>query len=100
MQRVTVLHLIDASLAVQAVPDNVIGHDELVQLLLQVIVLQRQQVCMVLQRVQLLLVAVAGLEQRFVTLSDGFKLVGERLELVVTLHVGAFCPLNVQVELA
>ena len=100
MQRVTVLHLIDTSLAVQAVPDNVIGHDELVQLLLQVIVLQRQQVCMVLQRVQLLLVAVAGLEQRFVTLSDGFKLVGERLELVVTLHVGAFRPLNVQVELA
>ena len=94
------LHLVDARLPIEPVANDVVGHHELVQLLLQVIILQRQQVCMILQRVQLLLIAVTGLEKGFIALSDGFKFVRQRLQLVITLHEVALRLLNVAIELA
>ena len=56
---VTLFHLIDSRLAIQTIPNNVVSHDELIELLLQVVVLQGEQIRVVLERVQLLLVAVA-----------------------------------------
>ena len=44
---------------------------------------------------QFLLVAVAGLKKRFITLSDGFKLVAKRLQLVIILDISAFGARNV-----
>lgn len=93
------LHLVDSRFPIETVPDNVISHHELIQLLLQVVVLQGEQVCMVLQRVQLLLIAMTGLEKGFIALSDGFKLVGQRLQLVVTLHKITLGLLNIAIKL-
>ena len=41
----------------------------------------------------------AGLKERFVTLSDGFELAREGLQLVVVLKVGALGTSNVCVKL-
>lgn len=92
--------MVDTGLAIKAASDDFVGHDELVELLLQVIVLEGKQVCVVLQGVQFLLVAVTGLEETLIALSDGFQLTTQRLELVVALDVSALCTRNVVIKLA
>ena len=68
-----IFHTSDASLAIKTRPDNVICHHKLIKLFLKVIVLESQKISMVLEGVKLLLVAMAGLEERFVTFPDGVK---------------------------
>ena len=80
----------DASFSIESAPDDFICHNELIKLFLKVIVLQCEQISVVLQGMELLFVAVSGLEERFVTLSDRFQLARQGLQLVVILYIGAF----------
>ena len=50
---------------------------------------------MVLQSMQLLLVAVTSLQETLIALPDGLQLVAQTLKLVVTRDVGAFCSRDV-----
>ena len=67
-------HVSNSSLSVKTIPDDVVSHDKLIKLLLQIIVLKREKVGVILQSVQLLLVAVTSLKKRFIALPDSFQL--------------------------
>jgi len=59
--------------AIEAIFDQVICEDELVELLLQIVVLEGQNVGMVLQGMQFLFETVTGFEQLLIASPDGVK---------------------------
>jgi hypothetical protein len=63
----------NSSLAIEAVPNDVIREHEFVEFLLKISVLKSQQVSVVLKRMQLLLKAVANLVLIFIAALDGFE---------------------------
>lgn len=89
----------DTPFPIESIPDDVVGHDKFVQFLLQVVVLKSQQVCVVLESMQLLLVAMAGLQEGFVALANGFELTRQRLKLVIVIHKGLLTAAHIAIEL-
>lgn len=55
---------------------------------------------MVLQSVQLLLVAVSSLEERFVALSNSLEFTRQSLQLIVIVQICAFAASHITVELS
>ena len=77
----------DPALPVEANLDHIISHHKLIKFLLQVVVLESKDVSVVLEGMQLLLVAVSRLKKAFVASSDGLDLTPDDLELIVELHI-------------
>ena len=97
---ILIFQMVHSTLTVEATSDNLVCHNKLIKFLLQIVVLESEKIGMILQSMQLLLVAMASFKERFITLSDGFELTGESLKLVVVLNVGAFGTSDVCIELS
>ncbi len=93
-----IFHTIDASFAIETRPDNVICHYKFIELLLKIIVLESQKIGMVLEGVELLLVAVTGLEEGFVAFPYSVKFARKGLKLIVAVQIGTLTSTDVTVE--
>ena len=93
------LHAVDPILPVESSFDNIVSEDELIEFLLKVVVLKSKDVCMVLQSMELLLVAMAGLQLLLVARPDSLKLTTQTHQLIVELNEFALRRAEVIIEL-
>ena len=93
------LHTVDPILPVESSFDNIVSEDELIEFLLKVVVLKSKDVCMVLQSMELLLVAMAGLQLLLVARPDSLKLAAQTHQLIVELNELALRRAEVIIEL-
>ena len=93
------LHTVDPILPVESSFDNIVSEDELIEFLLKVVVLKSKDVCMVLQSMELLLVAMAGLQLLLVARPDSLELTAESHQLIVELNEFALRRAEVIIEL-
>ena len=93
------LNRLDSPFSVETVLDHVVCEHEFVKLPLQVVVLECEDIGMILKSVQLLLVAVASLEQTFVALAYCFELSADAAKLGFELGEPVLCFDHVVVEI-
>ena len=93
------LHTVDPILPVESSFDNIVSEDELIEFLLKVVVLKSKDVCMVLQSMELLLVAMARLQLLLVARPDSLKLTTQTHQLIVELNELALRRAEVIIEL-